>query len=393
MADTPPRTLRFAPHVATLSVGWVMFTYSAVPGFVVARYDTTLTTVGLFVSAALAMFVVAQVPAGPLVSRYSTTTVLAGVLVAFAAVSVVLDFAPTLPAALALRAVMGFTAGLALNVGATHVSRLFTGRAATRQQGVYGGMITLGGAAGFLVAPTLVARADGVGLHAAGGLFGLVAVGMLLRNRDETRTGGVAVDRDGSPLAVLRHPVVVAGSVCYAATLGSYVTLSTFVTAYFSDLGVDGPLNAFVLVLATLGRSLGGPAADWLAVSDERFTRLATGVGAAAFLALLAPGRAIAVTVPLVAVVAVSLPFGSVYSFSAAATEFDGSALALVIAIGNGVAAVLPAATGYVRTVTGDYRAAFLLIAGLNAAAALGLAVAVRRTDAPAPPPETEADS
>jgi len=391
MADTPPRTLRFAPHAASISVGWVMFTYSAVPAFVVGRYETTLTAVGLFMTAALAAFVVAQVPAGLLVSRYSTTTTLAGVLVAFAAVGVALDFAPTLPVALALRAVMGFVGGIALNVGATHVSRLFTDRAATRQQGVYGGMITLGGAAGFLAAPTLVARAGGVGLHAVGGLFGLAVAVVLLANRGETSTAGATVDRDGSPLAVLRHPLVVAASVCYAATLGSFVTLSTFVTAYFSDLGVDGPLNAVVLVLAALGRGLGGPVADRFGLSDERFTRLATGVGAAAFLALLVPGRAVAVTVPLAAIVAVSLPFGSVYSLAAAATEFDGSALAVVIAVGNVVAAVLPAITGYVRTVTGGYRPAFLLIAGLNVAAALGLVVAVRRTRVPAVTPGADA--
>ena len=69
------------------------------------------------------------------------------------------------------------------------------------------------------------------------------------------------------------------------------------------------------------------------------------------------------------------------YNFAAAATEYDGSALALVIAVGNGAAAVLPAVTGYVRTVTGDYRLAFVLIAALNLAAALSLVLAVRRTD------------
>lgn len=381
MTDDPPRTLRVAPHVATFGVGWAMLTYSAVPGFVVARYDTTLTTVGLFVSASLAMIVVAQAPAGKLVSSYSTTTVLSGVLLCFAAVCAALDFAPTLPVALALRAAMGLTAGLALSVGATHLARLFTGRAAARQQGIYGGMITLGGAAGFLVAPTLVRVAGGVGLHAVGGLLGVAAAAMLLANRGESWTDGVATERDGSPVDVLRNPVVVAAGVCYAATLGSYITLSTFITSYFVDLGIVGPLNAFVLVLATLGRSFGGVVSARFSLSDERFTRVATVVAAGAFLAMLLPGRAVAVTLPLAAMVAVSLPFGAVYNFAAAATEYDGSALAFVIAVGNGVAAVLPAVTGYVRTVTGDYRLAFVLIAALNLAAALGLLLAVRRAD------------
>ncbi|MFB6173254.1 MAG: nitrate/nitrite transporter [Halobacteriales archaeon] len=381
MTDDPPRTLRLAPHVATFGVGWALLTYSAVPTFVIARYDTTLTTVGLFMTAPLAMVVVAQAPVGKLVSSYSTTTVLSGVLLCFAAISGALDLAPTLGVALALRAAMGLAAGLALSTGATHLSRLFTGRAAARQQGIYGGMVTLGGAAGFLVAPTLVRVAGGVGLHAVGGLLGLAAAAMLLANRGEPRTSGATAERDGSPFDVLRNPVVVAGSVCYAATLGSYITLSTFITAYFADLGVVGPLNAFVLVLATVGRGAGGVVSTRLSLSDERFTRLAAGVAAATFLAMLLPGRAIAVTLPLVAMVAVSLPFGSVYNFSAAATDYDGSALAFVIAVGNGAAAVLPAVTGYVRTVTGDYRLAFLLIAALNVVAALSLVLAVRRTD------------
>ena len=381
MTDRPPRTLRVAPHVATFAVGWVLLTYSAVPGFVVARYDTTLTTVGLFVTAPLAMVVVAQVPAGRLVSSHSTTTVLTGVLVALAAVGVALDLAPTLGVALALRAAMGLAAGLVISAGATHLARLFTGRAAARQQGIYGGMVTLGAAAGFLAAPTLVRVAGGLGLHAVGGLIGLVAAAMLLANRGESWTDGAGADRDGSPVDVLRNPVVVAGSVCYAATIGSYTTLSTFITSYFSDLGVAGPLNAAVLVLATVGRSAGGVVTERLSLSDERFTRLATVVAAAAFLAMLLPGRAVAVTLPFVAMVAVSLPFGSVYNFAAAATEYDGSALAFVIAVGNGAAAVLPAVTGYVRTVTGDYRLAFVAIAALNLAAALSLAFAVRRAD------------
>jgi nitrate/nitrite transporter NarK len=242
-------------------------------------------------------------------------------------------------------------------------------------------MVTLGGAVGFLAAPTLVRVAGGVGLHAVGGLLGVVAAAMLLANRGESWTDGADGERDGSPFDVLRNPVVVAGSVCYAATLGSYITLSTFITSYFSDLQVVGPLNAAVLVLATAGRGAGGLVSDRLSVSDERFTRVATAVAAAAFLALLLPGRVVAVTLPFVAMVAVSLPFGSVYNFSAAATEYDGSALAFVIAVGNGAAAVLPTVTGYVRTVTGDYRLAFVLIAALNLGAALSLVFAVRRLD------------
>jgi hypothetical protein len=73
-----PRSLRYAAHLAVYAVGYVTFTYSAVPETAAARYGAGVTTVGLLMSAALVSFVVAQVVADRLVSRTTTTRVLLG---------------------------------------------------------------------------------------------------------------------------------------------------------------------------------------------------------------------------------------------------------------------------------------------------------------------------
>ena len=364
-----PRSLRYAAHLAVYAVGYVTFTYSAVPETAAARYGAGVTTVGLLMSAALVSFVVAQVVADRLVSRTTTTRVLLGLLAVHAVTAVVLDFTTTLASVLAMRVAWGLAGGLVLSVGATHVSRLHSGTTATRQQGIYGGMLTLGGATGFLLAEPLVAATGWFGVHALGALFAVPAVLALWIHRSETRTA--SADAGTPPFrTVLADRSVLVAAFCYVALIGSYITLSTFVTAYFTDLGVVGPLNAAVLATATLGRAAGGSVAGRWSLGDRRFVKLGAVAGAAAFLALTVDVRLVALAAPLVAMVAVSLPFGAVYNLAAAATPHDGAALAVVVAAGNVAAAVLPSLTGVVRLATGSYAAVFALLAALLAAAA-----------------------
>ena len=380
---TAPRSLRYAPHVAVFSVGYVTFTYAAVPGFVISRYHTTLTGVGLFMSAALVSFVVAQLPAGRLVSRFTTTQVLFGLLVAHVVLAVALDLAPSLPTVLCLRMLWGLAGGLVLSVGATHVARLHEGRDATRQQGVYGGMLTLGGTFGFLLAPTLVRTTNGFGIQALGALLALPALAMLWPYRTASwtavTTSSNAVEQTRT---VLRNRVVLVAALCYVAIIGSYVTLSTFVTSYFRDFGVVGPLNVAVPLMATVGRWVGGDVAARLSLTDARLVRLTTAGAAGTFLALLVHDQLVALALPLVAMLAVSVPFGAVYNLAAGATPHEGAALALVVAAGNVAAVVLPALTGVLRTRTGSYGALFVLLAVLNGLAALSLLLT--RGDTPA---------
>jgi nitrate/nitrite transporter NarK len=367
---TAPRTLRYAAHLAVFAVGYVTFTYSAVPDAVAARYGAGLTTVGLLMSAALVSFVVAQLVADHLVSEHTTTRVLLGLLAVHGVTAVLLDLTTTLAGVLAMRVAWGLAGGLVLSVGATHVARLYSGREATRQQGIYGGLLTLGGATGFLLAEPLVAATGWFGVHALGALFAVPAAAALWRHRHETLTAGV--DAATPPFrTVLRNRTVVVAAFCYVAVIGSYITLSTFVTAYFADLGVAGPLNAAVLATATVGRAAGGTVAGRWSLSDRRFVQFTAVAGAAAFLALTADVRALALAAPVAAMVAVSLPFGAVYNLAANATPHDGAALAVVVAAGNVAAVVLPSLTGVVRATTGSYAAVFALLAGLLAAAAV----------------------
>ncbi|WP_232700869.1 MFS transporter [Halobacterium wangiae] len=378
--SSEPRRLRFAPHLAVFTVGYVTFTYSAVPGYVAARYDAGLTAVGLLMSAALVSFVFAQGVADRLVSRWTTTQVLLGLLAAHAAAAVVLDLTTTLAGALVMRTVWGLAGGLVLSVGATHIARLYDGAEATRQQGVYGGMLTLGAAVGFLLAEPIVATTGGFGIHALGALLAVPAVVALWPYRHATWTAGE--HGGGPPLrTVLGNRTVLVAAFCYVAIIAGYITLSTFVTAYFGDFGVTGPLNAAVLAMATFGRAAGGTVAGRWSLSDERVVRATTVVGAASFLALTVDVRLVALAFPLVAMVAVSLPFGAVFNLAATATPHQGAALAVVVAAGNVAAVVLPTLTGVVRTTTGGYGAVFVLLAVLLGLAAL--AVSATATSSP----------
>jgi len=376
----PPLGLRAAPHLAVVSMGYVMFGYAGVPEFYLRRYDIGYASFGLMLSATLLAFVLVQWPASRLVERTTTTRLLTGATVAQAALASTVDFAPTFPAALGLRFVWGLAAGLVLSVGATHVARLYEGDAASRQQGVYGGMLTLGGAVGFLIAPRLAAATNGIGIHALGALIAVPAVGALYRNRGDRLTAPSGTAADAAGASVLTDRVVLLASLCYVAAIGSYLTLSAFVTSYFEDVGIGGPLNALVLGFATLGRAAGGSAVVGLAVTDPRIIAGASTVAALGFAALAAaPSGPLRVGLPVLVMLAVSLPFGAIYNVAADATAAEGSALATVIAIGNLVALALPAVTGSIRDATGGYEGAFALLVGLNAIA-IGSAVLIART-------------
>lgn len=376
----PPLGLRVAPHLAVVSVGYVMFGYAGVPEFYLRRYEIGYASFGLMLSATLLPFVLVQWPASRLVKRTATTRLLVAATVAQAALASTVDFAPTFPAALGLRFLWGLGGGLVLSVGATHVARLYDGDAASRQQGVYGGMLTLGGAFGFLIAPRLTAATNGVGIHALGALVAVPAVGALYRNRSDRLTAPPNAASGAADASALTDRVVLLASLCYVAAIGSYLTLSAFVTAYFEDVGIGGPLNALVLGVATLGRAAGGSAVVGLPVTDPKVIAGASTVAALGFGALAAaPSGPLRVGLPVLVMLAVSLPFGAIYNVAAGAAAAEGSALATVIAIGNLVALALPAVTGSIRDATGGYEGAFALLVGLNALA-IGSAVLIART-------------
>ena len=361
----PPLGLRVAPHLAVVSMGYVMFGYAGVPDFYLNQYDISYASFGLMLSATLLPFALVQWPASRLVAWTTTTRLLFVATLSQACLAVIIDFAPTFPAVLGLRLLWGVAAGLLLSVGATHIARLHSGDAATRQQGVYGGMLTLGGALGFLLTPNLVAATNGIGIHGFGMLLAIPAAGILYFNRKEQST--VPSDTTATESSVLVNPVVILASLCYIAAIGSYLTLSAFITSYFADIGIVGPVNVLVLGVATVGRGVGGSAAVSFPITDPN---LIVGASVAAVLGfgLLATGPAVPLRagLPLMVMLAVSLPFGAIYNIAADAAPSKGSALAMVIAVGNLVGLVLPVVTGSIRDVTGGYEGAFLLLVALN---------------------------
>lgn len=376
----PSRALRYAPHAVVASVGYTMFGYAGVPAFYLDALGIEYAAFGLLMSATLLPFVLVQPLAGRLVGRYTTTRLLLWATAVHLVLAVALDLVPTYGALLAVRFLWGSAAGLLVSVGATHIARLYSGGAASSQQGIYGGMITLGGAVGFLTAPEFVAATRGIGVQLGGALLAVPALTVLYRDRGDRSTAPAdsSAAAGGSVGSTVTDRTVLLASLFYVAVIGSYITLSTFVTAYFADLGIVGPLNAAVLATATVGRSLGGTVVRYWPVGDAGVVAAATAVAVAGFagLAFGPPGLALAV-LPVVVMLAVSVPFGAVYNVAAEATEREGVALATVIAVGNFAALVLPAVTGAVRDATGDYGGAFLLLGLLNALACAGAGLLV----------------
>ena len=384
--------IRYGPHLVAFSVGYVLFSYASVPGLVVSRFDVGFTAVGLLMSVALVSFVVVQTVGGRLVTDGPTLPVLLAIVVANAVVAVGLDVAPSFATLLALRTVWGLLGGLAVTVCATQLSRVYRGPTATWHQGLNGATFTFGGAVSFALTPQVVAVTGWVGVHAVGALVAVPAIVALWSDvprashtaprEDGSDDDGASSDGDRSTgrLAVVRHPVVVLAAVCNAATLGAYVTLSTFVTAYFGDLGIVGPVSAIALFVAALGRVGGGIVVLRPDVGDARVIAGAAGVGALGLVALTVADGPVVVVLLLLAIAAVSLPFGSIFKLTAIATPRDAAAVAVVVAAGNFGGLVLPALTGWIRDVTGGYEVAFALLGLLNlAAAAAGLAIARRR--------------
>lgn len=371
--DTAP-WLRYAPHVAVGSVGYTMFAYASVPGYYVGAFDVGYTAFGLLMSATLLPFVLVQFPAGRSLGRHTATRLLLAATGGHAVLAVALDLVSTFPALLALRFLWGVTAGLVVTVGATHVARTHSGVAASRQQGIYGGMLTLGGAVGFLAAPALVGTPDAIGIHAVGGVLALPALAVLWVARDDRTTAPLAADDwTASPLSTVTDRTVLLASLCYVAIISSYMTLSTFVTGYFEDLGITGPLNAVVMTTAFVGRAVGGDSVTRLPVGDAGLIAGGTGLAVLGFAALaLGPPATALAALPVVVMLAVSVPFGAVYNVAATATSHEGVALATVIAVGNVAALVLPAVTGAIRDATGGYRGAFVLLGVLNGLAVTG---------------------
>jgi nitrate/nitrite transporter NarK len=389
MTDVP-RSLAVAPHLSILSVGYVTFAYASVPDTVRARYGVSFVALGLLMSAVLLAFGLVQIPGGRLLDRTSTIRMLAGATAAHGALAVALDAAPNFRTLIALRTVWGLAGGLVLLAGATHFARLYAGSTATRQQGVFGGMITVGGAAGFVLVPRIVATTGWVGTHATAAVPAAVAVGLVSYGGRTPRVREAARGRDAPvrarelfSLPPIPGTAVWLTGVCYVAVIGGYISLSTFVASYFADLGVGGGLDVVVLLVASVGRIGGGLLVEGRDADDIRTIVVAMVAATAGFLGLATLSGPVLVVLPLVTMVAISSPFGAVFNAAAdaAGAAKQGAALAVVIAMGNLAGLAFPAMTGFVRDVTGSYDDAFAMIAVVCAVAAVAAAHVGRTVD------------
>lgn len=383
-------------------MGYVLFAVAALPTLVTTRLGIGLSAFGLLTSAPLGAFVLVQPLTSWLCDRYPTTRVLLWLSAIHVAVSVALDVPDTFEVLLGLRFTWGLIAGLVLSVGATHIARLSGGTTGTLEQGVYGGMITLGGALAFLFGGSIVSTTGGFGLHAVGIIPGVFALAGCLIHRKDRRTASIAADAPGGPvrsapadgpssrsphwfpsipltpatLGTVTNPTVLLSAMFYVAIIGSYITMSTFVTSFFDEVGVVGPLNAIVLLVASGARATGGVIVWRFGVPDANVMGWSALVASGGFAVLaIGPAASLLVGLSFVVMLAVSVPFGAVFNVTARATDMEGSALATVVATGNVAALVLPPVAGALRSATGTYGGPFLLLAVLNAIALVSAVV------------------
>jgi predicted MFS family arabinose efflux permease len=390
------RSVRYAPHFAVMSVGYVVFSYASVPQVVIRRFDIDFVSVGLLMSAVLLAFTIVQFPSSRLVERMSTSRLLLIATTVHTTLAVVLDLVPSFEMLLLLRGIWGLAGGMILSSGATHLARLYSGSTATRQQGLYGGVLTFGGAVAFLITPPLVAEIGWFGVHSVSVLFAFPAIVLFWRSVNDPASEQLVTPQNGTdntPDAAGRSTnlpsrrfkdtkslnlIVLLAGFCYMATLGGYITLSTFITAYFEDLGVVGPLNVIVLLIASSGRAGGGLAVGEWSFDDTRMIGTTTLVAAVGFMALTVTSSVLLLLLPLLTMMAVSGPFGAIFNVAADASVHEGKSLSVVVAMGNFASLLLPPVTGMIRELTGDYTGAFLLLAGLNGIAVLAAIVIIR---------------
>lgn len=378
--------IRYGPHLVALSVGYVVFSYAAVPGIIMAEFEVGFTAVGLLMSVVLVSFVGVQTVGGRLVNDRPTLPILLLIAIVSAVLSTVLDLVTSFGALLGLRAVWGLVGGLAVTVCATHISRVYQGATATWHQSLNGGMFTFGGAVAFLLTPRVMEITGWFGLHAISSLIAIPAIVVLWKSRHQSKLTRPRTDstiekqsESRSHLEIFHNRIVVLAAVCNVATLGAYITLSTFVTAYFDDVGIAGPLNAFALLIASLGRFGGGIAMVRPEIEDGMIIAIASGIGAVSLLVLIAGEGIFLVILPLFALAAVSLPFGAIFKTTAASATRDATAVAIVVAAGNAGGLALPAITGWIRDTTGGYDGAFAVLALLNLGAVVAGVVISRQ--------------
>lgn len=372
---SPTLRLRLAPHFVVISVGYVTFGYAAVPSLISQRYDVTLVSIGLLMSAILFAFGCSQIPTGRLLDKIGTVEPLFVGTLLHVLLAIALDLTESFLVLLALRFLWGLIGGGLLATGATHIARLYDGRTATMIQGIYGGMLTLGGAIAFVLVPHLTTHTGWFGVHAGGAALAVPTLLVLVPHAVDGGDVGMGPNStspvtEGNLRVLLRSPIVLLTAVCYIAILSSYITLSTFITAYFQDLGVVMSLNVVVLVLASLGRILGGIGVARWTLDDAWLTAATTSIGCLGFLSLAAIESGLLVALlPMVTMIAVSAPFGAIYNIAADADIGAGTGLGVVLAAGNLSALIFPAITGVIREDTGGYGVAFGVLAALNATA------------------------
>ena len=366
--------------VALLSVGAVAFgfTYAdhapLIP-LVSAEFHLDDLAAGLLSTALFAANMGATLLTTGLADRVGPKRMVAAGLVACGTGTVLFAVAPAYPVALAAKAVQGVGSGLAFVAGARYLAGLYRGRRNHFALGVYGAGFALGGAIALLVMPALATALNGWR-----GAFWVEAVFVGITLMAWTAAPAVApVSRPGNIRDALRSPNCWWISLQHAAGFGMAIASGTWITVYLLrefglPLELSGLLGSLLLLLAVLGRPLGGLLLAREHVPTRRVMRLGD-LAIIVGVALLAlPGRPLVIALGGAALIGlgVGLPYSAVFNTAAASLPGAPGAAQGLAAIGGVIGVMVGApAMGYAVQTFGFW-AAWLFVGSVAAVAFAG---------------------
>jgi len=339
-------------------------------------YDLSATEAGLLVAVPVLLGSLFRIPLGLLTDRYGGRTVFTALMLFLLAPVTLIGFAGSYVALL----IWGFWLGMAgasFAVGIPFVAQWFPAARQGLALGIYG-MGNIGTALASFLGPRLSA-AFGWPWAFWAFLPALLVMAALfwIWGRDREVAPGQGQTLAQRLRVFRRSPLAWVLSLFYFITFGGFVAMSIYLPTYLVDaFGLDltdaGARAAGFVVLATLGRPLGGYLADrWGAAHVLSGVFLAVTLIAAVL--ALSPDLVVVSVAFLSVALALGMGNGAVFKLVAEMFPRETGAVTGLVGAAGGIGGFFPPLVmGFFRDALGTYAPAFTLLA-LFAAGSLGL--------------------
>ena len=362
------------------AVTWDVSNVGAVAETMGDAYGVSLAAVGLLTTALFVTHLAVQIPGGRLIDRIGARTVGLAALGIVAAANAFALSSPAFGVGLVARLVMGLGTGVGFVAG---IDLVRAGKGGPFWQGAYGGSTMAAGGLALMVVPQLVGSLDWRAPYWTGLVLALAGIVPVLAGgrapagahaSDAKVHASVLHDRRLWPLAAIQM-----------ATFGLSVTAGNWIVTLLEHGGhardISGIVGGLVLFAGVVTRPLGGLLVQRSRRLAWKLVAVALCAGAAGCLVLATgPPLWLAALAALGAGLAAGLPFAAVFDRTlhlrpdapAAAVGFVNGSAVLLILVGTPLA-------GLTFSLPGDGKLAFLAIGLLWATALL----AVKRAAAP----------